>query len=911
MNTPAHDTTTEIDLETRIVACVLGEASDFERDQIARLIEERPELAAVKRRFENMHDLLSDIGQGDLPGEHSEWKLPSEKRDALLAVFDGQPLLVQPRRPSDESADRSSRRGKYGLIGTIATVACVACLAGLLLLPQVRSVREVVSARAPGKNDDGGIFLEGGVTFFDSDRQNGAEVAEFASDSMDYSISTVEESLRSIEESLGSKAARVDSLSDGSGKPQRFEGFIGESVTPSRSFQIERPNINRYAESRSRLLETRDGLQVAPALKEQSKRVAEGLELPQVVNGLSDDDQAQSTDLYFGYDFGTGSGMGEMSGMAGGLGGGLGGGNLSVPGSGQPPAQDKWFERTLPGMASAGNDPIWVDLGKNPSSISPSDPTSSPAAPPPPVPATPAEESADNLFDYSAIPSATAKPADRPARKQSEKKDALPEVIMEKEQESFERERLSLSDQNLPASKDKKLVASAEAQTELHLVETDASQEPFSTFSLHVSDVSFQLAAAALSANQWPDSSTVRIEEFVNAFDYGDPLPGANEAVACRIEQAIHPFAQQRNLLRVSMRTAAAGRASTTPLRLTLLLDNSGSMERIDRQQTVRRAFALLAEQLQPDDQITLISFARNPRLLADRVSGATAEQFTQLVENLPSEGGTNVETALQLAFEKAIEQRLDGAQNRIVLLTDGAVNLGNADPERLSEMIATFRDSGIAFDAAGISANGLNDEILEALTRKGDGRYYLLDSVESADSGFAKQIAGALRPSAKNVKVQIEFNPNRVGRYKLLGFEKHRLNQEDFRNDAVDAAEMSAAEAGVAVYQFEPLPNGDGDVGSVSVRFRDLSTGQMVENRWPIPYQADATRLDEAPAAIQIAGTAAMFAARLRGDASAASVDFKTLAEILSGLPETNVQASRVQQLRQMIQQARQISNE
>ncbi len=121
------------------------------------------------------------------------------------------------------------------------------------------------------------------------------------------------------------------------------------------------------------------------------------------------------------------------------------------------------------------------------------------------------------------------------------------------------------------------------------------------------------------------------------------------------------------------------------------------------------------------------------------------------------------------------------------------------------------------------------------------------------------RQIAGALRPSAKNVKVQVEFNPKRVGRYKLLGFEKHLLKQEDFRNDKVDAAEMAAAEAGVAIYQFEAKPDGEGDVGSVSVRFRDLSTGQMIENRWPIPYEADAPRCDQAAPSLRIATSAAL----------------------------------------------------
>ena len=375
-------------------------------------------------------------------------------------------------------------------------------------------------------------------------------------------------------------------------------------------------------------------------------------------------------------------------------------------------------------------------------------------------------------------------------------------------------------------SKDRKLTIRGKKSPVVHAVvptdlpEIDASTNGFSTFSLHVSDVSFKLAQAALAKGQWPDASRIRSEEFLNAFDYGDPMPTQSERVSCRIEQAIHPFLQQRNLLRVSMRTAAAGRSSSTPLKLTFLLDNSGSMERIDRQQTVRRAFAVLAQQLKPMDEVTLISFARQPRLLADRISGARSQELLQIIEELPSEGGTNLEAALRLAFEKAQEQYQQNAQNRIILLTDGAVNLGDASPERLAEMIVRMRNAGVAFDAAGISADGLNDEVLEALARKGDGRYYLLDSLESVEDGFAKQIAGALRPAAKNVKIQVEFNPERVGKYKLLGFEKHRLNKEDFRNDKVDAAEMAAAEAGVALYQVQTKPDGFGDIGTVSVRF-------------------------------------------------------------------------------------------
>ena len=435
--------------------------------------------------------------------------------------------------------------------------------------------------------------------------------------------------------------------------------------------------------------------------------------------------------------------------------------------------------------------------------------------------------------------------------------------------------------------------------------EQNAASDSFSTFSLHVSDVSFKLAQTALSQGQWPEAARIRIEEFVNALDYRDPLPSGNQQVACRVEQAIHPFLMQRNLLRVSMRTAATGRSQTTPLRLTLLLDNSGSMERPDRRQAVLNAFQTLTQQLSAADQVTLISFANTPRLLAEKVPGNQGETLLKLIENLPSEGGTNIEAALMLAREKATEQLLAGAQNRIVLFTDGAVNLGNANPDSLAKLIVPMRDAGIAFDAAGISAQDLNDDVLEALTRQGDGRYYLLDSAEAVDASFASQIAGALRPSAQNVKVQVEFNPLRVGRYKLLGFEKHRLNQEDFRNDQVDAAELAAAEAGVAVYQLEAKPNGSGDVGSVSVRFLDLETGRMVERRWPIPYEPNAPRLEQATPSMQLAASAALFASKLTGGPLAESVDVKQLQKVLSNLPEPFAGQTKVQQVRSMMDQA------
>ncbi len=420
--------------------------------------------------------------------------------------------------------------------------------------------------------------------------------------------------------------------------------------------------------------------------------------------------------------------------------------------------------------------------------------------------------------------------------------------------------------------------------------ETLTANDPISTFSLHVGDVSFQLAADSLAGGETPDPARIRPEEFTNAFDYNDPAPGTGESVAGFVEQSAHPFLQQRNLVRVAVRVAAAGRATGQPLRLTFLLDTSGSMERADRAATVRQALETLAPQLGPDDRVNLIGFSRTPRLLAEDVPGDQAANLAEIAARTPAQGGTNLESALDLASEIANKQFLPAAQNRIILLTDGAANLGDADPDRLAADVTQTRQRGISFDAAGVGAKGLNDTILEALTRQGDGRYYFLNTPDDAEANFARQLAGALRPAAENVKVQVVFNPDRVASYRLLGFDDHRLAAEDFRNDQVDAAELSAEEAGVALYQFAPLPEGRGEVGEVFVRFRDPSTNRMVERSWTIPYLPNAPAFDQAPPSLQLAGTATLLAEHLRGDAR---VDLDTLSPNLRQFypNQTNVQ--------------------
>ena len=431
--------------------------------------------------------------------------------------------------------------------------------------------------------------------------------------------------------------------------------------------------------------------------------------------------------------------------------------------------------------------------------------------------------------------------------------------------------------------------------------EIAASEDPYSTFSLNISDASFQIAQAALAKGERPDPAGIKVEQFYNAVNYGDPAPAAGQPVSCVIEQAAHPVIPGRNLVRVALKTAAAGRSAAQPLRLTLLVDQSGSMSRADRREAMDTAMRSLGTLLTDKDLVTVIGFSRTSRLLAvDMKGNEVGEKLAGLVNQAASEGGTNLEEAIKLAEQKAMRQKLVGAQNRIVLFTDGAANLGDADPQRLAAKVEQLRQQGIAFDIAGIAADDLNDELLAELARKGNGRYSVVGKGENQN--FAKQLAGSFRPAAENVKVQVRFNPERVARYKLIGFEKDRLKTEDFRNDAVDAAELAAEEAGVAIYQVEPLAEGRGEIGEVSVRFRDTASGEMVERMWTMAHDPATPGVGRATPSMQLAVLAMLAGEKLKGGPLADAIDFKQFAEPQAVVKQAFGQDTRVAEMLRMV---------
>jgi secreted protein with Ig-like and vWFA domain len=439
--------------------------------------------------------------------------------------------------------------------------------------------------------------------------------------------------------------------------------------------------------------------------------------------------------------------------------------------------------------------------------------------------------------------------------------------------------------------------------------EVQTSDNAFSTFSLNVSDVSFKLAMASLQKGQMPDPASIRSEEFINAFDYRDPEPLQGQPLAFADERARDPFAQERDLLRFSVKAAASGRQDGRALNLVLLLDTSGSMERADRVAIIHEALRVLAGQLQPQDTVSVVSFARTARLWADGMPGDEAGTTLDKVGSITPEGGTNLEEAMRLAYETALRHFIAGGMNRVVLLTDGAANLGNVDPQALTQKVEAERRQGIALDCFGIGWDDYDDDLLEQLSSNGDGRYAFINSPDDAATEFAAKLAGALQVAAEDVKVQVEFNPNRVTAWRQIGYAKHQLTKQQFRDNSVAAGAIATREAGNALYVIETKPDGEGPIATVRVRYRVPGTQDNRERSWLVEYTGAAPELAQSSPAMRLAVSAGEISEWMANSPFAEDVTPDELLNYLSGVPQFYRIDERPKQLEWLIREAKSVS--
>lgn len=934
-------------LEARIVAWVLGEASAFEAEELQRLCDEQPELAVFKRRIEAVHGLA---GEAHRPRSNADsaWKLSPERRAAIeaLATASRQDAAQEEEQNTVVTLEELAREQRVQRSGRQAMLAIAACLVLTLV---------VATLTWPL------LMRQGGFALSKSDEAAaGSEEPIIVTYSYDAEEESVLDSKTIV---LGKKARKMVPLSEvasglpaelieGTPRPMNVPGLVDPSASPAmRSMAKKKPKVSRRAEptpaprvpqrleKAERESHSNNTAPAEPAVRMSSPDGAATWEEGAVVGGavsLGSKEKVRATTMPLApaeepldgsltYD--------AFDPSEGGQGGGGGGepelefryaakgdrdesffrgavfedgeNNKGLARIRQIEDQLNTLEKRLEDSTVADSNKQEVykqrqmlmqegialhsGLKQQSDANGRADKDALMAG----------NRSGDFSIVGNSIDSILNDPgvADELIQLEAVQKRLLDGKLVEASE-------LDLSGLSQEKVEGKKAKMKPEERKRPVVTEDEiaAAEEPYSTFSLNVNDASFRIAQAALAKGELPDPSAIKVEQFYNAVDYGDPAPPAGLPVSSRIEQAAHPVIPGRNLVRIAIKTASEGRNQGQPLRLTLLIDQSGSMAREDRRQSMIDALEGLRGLLTEHDQVHVIGFARTPRLLAEALPGNQGARLSQLINIEANEGGTNLEEAIKLGQQLAERHQLEGAQNRMVLFTDGAANLGDADPDSLANKVKELRQKGIAFDIAGIAADGLNDDLLAELARHGNGRYYVVGKGEN--DRFAEQLAGAFRPAAENVKVQVRFNPERVGRYKLIGFEKDRLNKEDFRNDAVDAAEMAAEEAGVAIYQVETLPEGEGEIGEVSVRFRNVATGRMVERSWTVAHDAATPALDRAPASMQLAVLSMLAGEKLRNGPLSDAIDFKDMTEVQAKVAQHFRGDARVAEMMQMLDQ-------
>ena len=348
-------------------------------------------------------------------------------------------------------------------------------------------------------------------------------------------------------------------------------------------------------------------------------------------------------------------------------------------------------------------------------------------------------------------------------------------------------------------------------------------EERTSTFAADVDTASYALMRAYLNQGQLPPREAVRTEEFVNYFHADQPPPTDGQPFAIGLELVPSLFGgdPRAEMLRVSVRGKDVADFERQPLALTFVIDNSGSMEEGGRLELVKRSLSLLLRQLYASDSVAVVKFSSEGALVTPALPAGRRGELEGLIGSIDIGGGTNVEAGLRLGYEQALQNLQRHGVNRVILCSDGVGNIGETNAKNLLALVGEARKQGIYLNTVGVGMGNHNDAFLEELADKGDGVCNYVDSDAEAKRVFVDGLASAVQPIARDVKIQVEFDPARVERWRLLGYENRALRTQDFRNDAIDAGEVNAGHQVTALYELLRAASGPGPLATVRLRYK------------------------------------------------------------------------------------------
>jgi Ca-activated chloride channel family protein len=330
------------------------------------------------------------------------------------------------------------------------------------------------------------------------------------------------------------------------------------------------------------------------------------------------------------------------------------------------------------------------------------------------------------------------------------------------------------------------------------------ANDPVSTFSIDVDTGAYSNMRRWLNQGQLPPEDAVRVEEFINYFSYDYPLP-KNKQVPFQVSTEIAPTPWNANtrLLRIGIQGYKVPKAQLPASNLVFLIDVSGSMSSSDKLPLLQQALTMLVGQLETRDSISMVVYAGASGVVLPPTHGNRKADILAALQQLRAGGSTNGAAGIQLAYQMAQQNFIPNGINRVILATDGDFNVGLASTEELIDLIQRKRKAGIALTTLGFGSGNYNDHLLEQLADEGNGNYAYIDRLSEAQKVLTEELSATLLTIAKDVKIQIEFNPAQVSEYRLIGYENRMLNEEDFANDKVDAGEIGAGHRVTALYEI------------------------------------------------------------------------------------------------------------
>jgi Ca-activated chloride channel family protein len=414
----------------------------------------------------------------------------------------------------------------------------------------------------------------------------------------------------------------------------------------------------------------------------------------------------------------------------------------------------------------------------------------------------------------------------------------------------------------------------------------DTTEDRLSTFALDTDTGSWTLARSYLDRSALPPAAAIRVEEFVNAQTYEDPAPRRSD-FTLTAEGAPSPFAPgaRYRLLRFAVRARDVAAWQRKPAVLTFVVDVSGSMDRENRLGLVKRALGLLLDELSPDDRVGLVVYGTRGRVLLAHTRDL--EAIRDAIDRLVPEGSTNAEEGLRLAYDLADQGYRAGAVNRLVLCSDGVANVGATGPESILARIGAEARRGIELTTVGFGMGNYNDALMEQLADQGDGTYHYVDSLDEARRVFVDNLTGTLQTVAKDAKVQVEFEPGTVERWRLLGYENRDVADRDFRNDRVDAGEVGVGTAVTALYEIrlqEGVRSG-ARLATLRLRWKSVDAGRVVEAAQSLDDGDLGRSFGRASRDLRVAAVAAELAERLKGSYWARDTGWSELVHAAAGL--------------------------